>query len=70
MIGEGVLNADAVKDLPHGEASPGAAAPGADDNAVEHLRAFSPAFNNLEADPDGVARPELSNIGIGLNVHH
>lgn len=70
MIGEGALYADSVKDLPHSEAGPGATSPDTDDNAIKHLRAFPPTFNNPEVDPDSVAWPKLSNIRVGLNIYY
>jgi len=70
MVGEGTLNTDTVKDMPHCEAGPGPAAPDTDYDAVEHLRSYSLALNNSEADLDGVSRPKLSNIRIGLDIYY
>ena len=63
MHGEDALDALAEADLANGDGLAEPRVVAGDQDAFENLQPLLVAFLDLDVDPDGIARPELGDIG-------
>lgn len=70
MIWESALHTDSMEDLSYCEICSGTTSSGANNDAIEYLSSLSTAFDNPEANFDGIPGPEVSNVRVWFNIDY